>query len=604
MITPQLTYNYPFEIFDKVSFYLTCKQKGICRNVCQSWRSLFTPSQYQHVQIRGRRQFQKFYGALLTGMSGHYVRRLSIDDACITAEELETLPTLCPNLVHLLFDGVDNLQNVSFSQWKHLRHLTEYGHLTVANQLLGDPYSRFSSITNLCIRFISPKMKQELFENLNKANDLECLSLDTVTLSLSDFEMIHNSCRRLQKLRLINADLEPIGFTLEEKRSVGAAESHHRYKPTQCMKILEFQNSDHLYDNYEWLYYFASKYTGLVSLDLWCKYSVTTPSPKVPPTVSELEERYAALASIGMNCRSLKSVNLINVVMNHWFFEAMDHVGTRLDSIGLGDMTDTTLDMLKCLVKSKQNVCSLTLWGWPSLCIQETMQEAVTLIGMCSERLYSIDFSMQFSGIRNAPIPIDLILNHCSKLKQLKFDNIQAVIMTPMDIKTDDDACYVSPPKTSLEHLVFQNGSFRNQVFEYLSIYCPKLTKLEIDSCSLIGQYYSEMDIKIHMPNHTFQSIRIDHARPPSHYYHVKQASEICLFDVYQSKKNKRQLYELNYYEPYTTSFDFEYEQRTVEYNRPTNYIGHDADTQTSGPFVSITCQDLTELHIGTLWVI
>ncbi|KAG2200468.1 hypothetical protein INT47_011448 [Mucor saturninus] len=604
MITPQLTYNYPLEIFDNVSYYLTHKQKGICRNVCKSWRSLFTPSQYRHVQIRGRRQFQRFYGALMTSMVGHYVRRLSIDDVCITAEELETLPTLCPNLVHLLSNGVDTSQDISFSQWSHLRYLTEYGHLTVANQLLRSPDSTFSSLTNLSIRFSSPNMKHELFDNLHKASDLECLSLDTVTLSLSDLEMIHDSCRSLQKLRLINADLEPISFTLKEKRNVGAAASHHLYKPTKCMKILEFQNGGSLYDNYEWLYYFASKYNGLVSLHLWCRYSVSTPSPKVPPTVSELEERYAAIASIGVNCRSLKYVNLINVTMNHWFFEAMDHVGISLDSIALGDMTDRTLDMLQCLVRSKQNVCSLTLWGWPSLCIQETMQEAVTLIGMCSDRLYSIDFSMQFSGIKNAPIPIDFILSHCSKLKRLKFDNIQAVVMTPMNTKTDDDACYNMPAKSSLEHLIFKNGSFRNQVFDYLSIYCPNLTNLEVNSCSLIGQHYPEMDIKIHMPHHTFQSIRIDHARSPSHYYHAKQAIDIRLFNVYQYKKNKRQLFELNDYEPYTTSLDFEYEQRTVEYSRPTNYIGHHADTQISGPFVSITCQDLAELHIGTLWAI
>lgn len=600
MSTPQLCYNYPFEIFDKVSHYLSCKQKGVCRNVCKSWKSLFTPSQYRHVQIRGRRQFQYFFQALESGMVGHYVRRLSVDGAFMTSQELEALPSLCPNLVHLLFNGVDTTQDIHVSQWKYLRRLTEHQGLNVTKQLLRAPDSILSSLTHLCIRFSSPEVKNSFIVSLYKAKDLECLSLDSVTLSVSELEMIHDACPNIQKIRLINADLEPIGTTIEEKRIIAS----HCYRPARCMKILELQNSVNLYDNYEWLYYFASKYIDLVRLELWCKYSVSTPS-KVPPTASELEERYVALANIGVNCRSLKSVNLMNVTMNHWFFEAMDHVGIRLDSISLGDMTDMTIDMLQCLVKSKQNVSSVTLWGWSSLCIQETMQETVTLLGIGSDRLSSIDFSMQFSGIKNAPIPIDLILSHCTNLKQLKFDNIQAVLMTPMNAKKDDAVDgYDMSVKSQLQHLTFTNGSFRNQVFEYLSLYCPELTHLEINSCSLIGQYYSEMDIKIHMPHHTFQSIRIDHARPPSHYYQVKQASDIRLFDVSQIRKNKRQWYELNEYESYTSSLAFDYEQKSVEYSRPTNYMEHQVNNQPSGPSVSITCQDLIELYIGTFWVI
>lgn len=609
MIIPQLTYSYPYEIVDKVSYYLTNKQKGVCRNVCSSWKSLFTPSQYRHVQLRGRRQFHQFFQSLLSSVVGHYVRRLSVNDVYMTAQELESLPSLCPNLVFLSFNGkaIDSIQDISlelpFSQWKHLRRLTELQDLTVTSHLLRAPNSPISSLTHLCIRFSSQAMKDDLFASLNKASDLECLSLDSVTLSLSELEMIHNACPNIQKIQLVNADLEPIGRTTEEKR----ISANYRVNPAKCMKIFEFQNSGNLYDNYEWLYYFASKYINLVSLELWCKYSVSIPSPKVPPTTSELEKRYGALASVGMNCRNLKSISLINISMNHWLFEVMDNVGIKLDSISLGDMTDNTIDMLQCLIKSKQNVTSLTLWGWPSLCIQETMEETVAMVGMCSDRLSSINFSMQFSGIKNAPIPIDMLLNHCSKLRYLKFDNIQAVLMAPMNAKRDNPRV-VSSVKSQFQHLVFENGSFRNEIFEYLSVCCPNLTNLEINSCSLIGEYYSEMDIKIHMPHHTFQSISISHARPPSHYYHVKQASDIHLFDVSQLEKNRTQIYELTDYEQYTPSLTFDYEQKAVEYNRPTNYRCHqksaDSSNQLSGPFVSIKCQALIEFSIGALWVI
>ncbi|KAK4513301.1 uncharacterized protein ATC70_011869 [Mucor velutinosus] len=616
MNNKQLQYDcYPLEIFDNVAYYLTTKQKGICQSVCRSWRKLFTPSQYRHIHVRGRRQFSQFYQSLEPGFVGHYVRRLSVNDVYMTANELNALPMLCPNLIALSFNGISmdqsmeqaQLEHASLAPWSHLRRLTELQDLTVTNYLLKCPSSPLSSLTHLATRFNDnePAMKSDFFASLHKATDLINLSLDSVTLLLPEMETIHQACPHLQKLRLINVHLEPIGTTVEEKRAVAT----YLCQPAKCMRTFEYQNGGDLYDNYEWVYYFANKYVYMENLELWCEYSVDTPH-RVPPSVTDLEERYGALARLGMVCRCLRSAKFLNITMNYWFLEALDSVGTQLESIALGDMTDNTIDLLQYLGESRQNVSSLTLWGWPSLCIQETMEESIAMIGQCSERLDSLVFSMRFSGIKNSPVPIDMLLKYCSKLSYLKLDGTQAALLSSADIARD---ALVNNPSTfvrpKLSHLVLENGSFRNELFEYLSIRCPNLRKLEIGSCALIGEC-SQMEVKINMPHHTFDMISISHIRPPTRYHHNTLPGDIRLFDVSlldtsKKKPSVHKLYELTDYEKYADSLTFHYEQKPQETNRPTKYTLHsNPDDRPAGPFVSVQCQSLTELNISHFWVI
>lgn len=617
MTNKQLTYQYPNEIFDNISYYLTAKQRGVCQAVCRSWRILFIPPQYRHIQLKGRRQFNQFYNSLNTNFLGHYVRRLSVDDVYMTASELNSLPALCPNLVELSFHGksmdVSSLERCSqftetpFSQWKYLRRLTGLQDLTVIKCLLQSSSSPLPSLTYLSVSFQAHDMsfKEEFLRGLHRAQSLQSLSLDHAILSLADMEIIHSSCPNLQKLQLTNTRLEPIGHTIQEKRAV----ANQLFSPALYMETFEFKNSGDLYQDYEWLYYFSLKYIHLVRLELWCEYSVNTPYPEVLPTVSDLEERCVALASLGMHCLYLKSVKLLNITMNQWLFQAMDHVGTQLEEIALGDMSDNTIDILQYLGQSNQNVSSLTLWGWPSLCIQETMAETISILGQCSDRLSSLTLSMQFSGIRNSPIPIDLLLSSCSKLKYLKLDNTQVTLVSSIERAKDamklDTNVYGRP---QMYHISFENGSFRNAVFEYLAIRCPNLAKLEVTSCALIEGHPSEKEVKIHMPHHTFESINMSFIRPPSNQYYLKQANDICLFNISQLKNNDLyRVYELVDYEKFTSSLTFNYEQKQLEFMRPTKYISYgnvSSADQYIGPSVSIQCQAISKLKIGGLWAI
>jgi hypothetical protein len=295
--------------------------------------------------------------------------------------------------------------------------------------------------------------------------------------------------------------------------------------------------------------------------------------------------------------------------MNYWIFEAMDRVGTLLETIALGDMSDNTVGLLQSLGQSQQNVSCLTLWGWPSLCIQETMEETIAMAGQCSNRLSRFTFSMRFSGIKNSPVPLELLLSHFRHLNYLKLDNTQIALLPSMDRVTDAIAhnydAFVHP---TLNHLVLENGCFRNQVFDYVGMRCPNLRNLEISSCSLIGETLTDYQVKIDMPRHAFDTISISHLRPPTYYHHAKIANDIRIFDITllneksHGIKKQHQIYELADYEKYTATLSFDYEQKPLETSRPTKYICH--NERPTGQFASIQCQTLAELNIGTFWIV
>jgi hypothetical protein len=237
------------------------------------------------------------------------------------------------------------------------------------------------------------------------------------------------------------------------------------------------------------------------------------------------------------------------------------------------------------------------------------MEETVAMIGRCSDRLSSLTFSMRFSGIKNAPMPFDLLLNRCPNLVHLKLDSIQSTLISTIEMAQYNivkNSMVFNRP--TLNHIIFENGSFRNEIFEYLSVRCPNLTKLDVKSCALIGEYPSEMEIKIHMPYHSFESISISHIRPPSSYHHIRQANDIRLFKVIQEKTNNtHRLFELTDYENYHDSLSFNYEQKPLEYSRPTRYIKHETFANIDKPIgslVSIQCQVLEEFTVGGFWVI
>jgi hypothetical protein len=349
------------------------------------------------------------------------------------------------------------------------------------------------------------------------------------------------------------------------------------------MTSFHYQNGNDLYDNYEWFYYISAKYTNLETLELWCAYSVYTPQRTI---TSDMNERYGALASIGLSCCFLKSLKVLNLTMNHWLFEAMDHVGTQLDHLSISDMTDNTIDLLQYLGESRLNVSSLELWGWSSLCIQDTLEETLAMVGRCSDQLTSLSLSMQFSGIKNSPMPLDLILTRCTQLVYLKLDSTQPSFGSCTE--------YTS----NLVQFVVENGCFRNDLFTYLEAQCPNLKSLAIDSCSLIASPGpGASNVNMHFPHHNLHQLVINHVRPPSSYHHAKIASDIRFFNV-SINQGSCALYELTDYEMYSSTLSFDYEQKNVETMRPTRYIRHGEVIPTSTS-VSIQCRSLQELIIG-----
>ena len=584
-------YNCPTEIIHSILSYLTSKDKGVCQLVCHSWKSFSVASQYRKVQIKGKKQFVLFYSTLNSVESlGKHIKHLSVDGVDLDTHHVRFLQIVCPYLVEFAFQGkpeMNTCQDTMLSSWKHLRRITNTNHSVMTTN-----ESTILTHLSVCLK-LDDSLKTIFLHQLTYSRDLVELSIDSVTLSVLDFESIHRACPKLVTLLLSNAILLPIGDTAEEKRAV----AHDHYTQARYLKKFHLNNTSDLDQDYEWLYYFAQKYKNLTELHLWNKY--TTDAPETSPTTEELEERYKAMAAIGLSCTQLLSLKLFNISANHWFFDAMDKAGTRLNSIALGDMTENTLDLLHCLRTSNQQVTSLTLYGWPSLCIEDVLKEVLTVIGGCSNQLFSFALSMCFSGIRNSPVSVDLILKHCPSLISLDLDYVQAV-MRQEEEKMKNKGGGVKSPLTRFGLI---NGSFRNDLFTQLSKRCPDLVTLKMESCSFIGNHSKETEVKIDMPYHVFESIHLNHIRPWAQLHCSQQAQDIQLYKLNTSIKHN-QVYELTGYESYQSCAVFDYEQKQLEYKRPTKYVQHKDLTSHKKLFVSIHCHYLKELIISDFWII
>ncbi|KAG1055089.1 hypothetical protein G6F43_002927 [Rhizopus delemar] len=528
-MTP-FTSNFPLELFDKICFYLTKKQKAICQSVCQDWKVLFAASQYRHVQIIGQRQFQSFFPSLFT--CGHYIKTLSIQDVCISSNQFNSLPTLSPFLYSLRLIHVQPTEPINdqvFKEWKYLRCLDQ----DIIHQITSYP----TLLSHLSIHLNpSQPVHPTLHPNLNQ------LVIRSGIISVHQLDLIHQACPTLQELCLIDVCLEPC--------------SEHETTAAVHLQILKIENAEGL--NAEWLEYVAFKYPNLREICLWKHIDQPTLSP------DSLQKHWRAVAELGHRCHQLKSIHLLNLPVNQSFFQALDSAGTELEKIGLGDMTEHTSDALRALVRSRQQVTHLTLWGWPSLCIPGMMEHMVRLVGCCSHRLISFEFSMQFSGIRNSPFPLTALLASSSTLKQLDLGCIQTVSLPTYQHRT-------------LNKLVLRDSCFRNQLFQDLTHLAPNLSHLQLDSCTLIDQAHQE--IKIHLPHHSLQSLHISSIRPPSNHYHMKVMREVKFFHVLTHKQD---IYELMDYEGH----------------RPTRYARLEPDLVT-GPCASIQCAVLGELLIA-----
>ncbi|KAG1450534.1 hypothetical protein G6F56_008322 [Rhizopus delemar] len=524
----------PREIFDRLCHYLTSKQKSTCQTVCQAWRPLFASSQYRNIHIRGQKQFCRFFSSLSS--NGHHIKKLHVEDVYLFSGELELLSYLCPNIYALTLHAVElsGLVNSNiFSQWKYLKCLDQ------------------DILKNTCVNNLSHLSiylsRQSLFI-LREAKGLKDLTIKGGCISLADLEMVHEACPLLQKLSLKRVSINPLS-----KANRPLVAKH--LKSFLAEDIIGLDKSN------EWLYYFALKYPNLTHLVLWGRHT-----PLLSTNSLAWEERCQAMAQIGYRCRALRSLHLLNIPINHCFFEAMDCAGTALESIGFGDLTDHTLDTLYSLARSRQQISHLTLWGWPTLCIEDVMEGLMALLAYCD--LESLDFSMQFSGIRHSPFPISLLLSGSPKIKTLRLGQVHAII-NAMDRQHS----------SSLEQLTLYDCMFRNQLFEGLADHCPRLSHLVMNSCKLMDE--PNQNIVIRMPQHSLLSLCMDRMILPSNYYHMRLLREIKMFDVVQAFK-ERQVYELTDYEG----------------SRPTNCVTL-ASKQVSNPCVSIQCALLGELTIS-----
>ncbi|KAI8980508.1 hypothetical protein BDB01DRAFT_796650 [Pilobolus umbonatus] len=591
-LQPSNHVDLPLEIAEIIASYLTARQKGTCLTVSKSWNRLFIPPQYSYICLRTRQQFERFYyHALQSNYLGYYVKYLCLEGVSMNDSELASLPSLCPYLTALSLEGngIDLMKKSSaligsahFLPWSCIRQLKEGQDLIITSYLLASHSpSHLTSLSitfNKCFDTLQLVTKDIFLSSLNNLYQLINLSLDSIQLSVTDMEIIHNACPHLKILGLTNASLIP-----------GTLNS--LIQPAQLINTFKLKHCSGLFNNIEWLYYISSKYIYMEHLELWSDEVYQDMSP----LKDEIEERSRALNHLIMKSVRLKSIQLFNICMDELLFQTMDDSNIELEHIGLGDMSDNTMNLLYALGESQQNVSSLTLWGWPSLCIPDTMEEMIEVVNSCSNQLTSFTFSMFYSGISCIPFSLKSVFENCFHLHYLQLDAVQPV--TPTD--------YVMSNPHPLKHIVLKYGSFMNNMLNYLVQKCPSLSTLEIDTCTLVGHRRQEMALGIDMSRHRFDTIIINHLSP---FYdpRTRLRTDIRYFRVLQSSKEEH-IYELTGYEYYTDGISFDHLQRPLKQTRPTQYKLLDREQDNlhlSNHCLLLQCQAIRQLHLGGFWVI
>ncbi|OBZ82014.1 hypothetical protein A0J61_09935 [Choanephora cucurbitarum] len=594
--------NCPLEIVQLIANHLTARQKGVCQTVCRFWRHLFISLQYYHVDLLGRHQFELFLQSIeQSDLIGSCVRQLYLDYTMLDYRQLATLFRYCPKLISLSYKRDITTENDAYqmipSQQIQLRRLVEFQGLDVTHCLLYGGIASHPQITQLSLSFSglgSKVTKEELIAQLDKMPNLLELSLDSIALTWHDLESIHACCAKLRALEFSNTTMCPEGISLKEKRAL----ENQLVTPAKWLHSFRLRNVKDLNIHFEWMFYIASKYPYLRHIELWQSFSVST-SVEEDMHLKKIDDISDALSRIGKHCRFLKTAKFLNIHMDHRLLEAMDAVGTSLEAISLGDMSDLTLSLLSHLGHSQQNVTHLTVWGWPSLCMPGRMEELLPLLSQASHRLNHLTLSMQFAGIKNSPCSLDQLLTYCSRLSSVELNGFRVLCQPPDPDKTHPRA---SIPLTSL---AIRNGGLTTTLLDRLDPFCPQLESILLDSCDVIGDSHTRQ-LTIHRPDRKLKSLQLSYLYSPVAYYHRfgSKSNAIQWYDLTMGDQ-EHQVFELKEYEYYQSHLSFDYEQKEDPLHRPTQCVHHgDIELEPYRPSVSIKCRSLLELRIGGFPVI
>ncbi|KAF7730066.1 hypothetical protein EC973_003011 [Apophysomyces ossiformis] len=441
----------PPEILQDIADRLPRRTWPLLVTVCRSWYDALIPLLYGSVEIHSDKQFASFLNTLITMTTTRsnrsvvqYVHELRIEHVMYE----NNLPLPAQLLSNTLPDASTTTANNNKGYLKWLPFLPglDYLERVVVKHRFLIPSSLPISYFRHRLRALSVTImrKEEWYQAMTELEALEELDIyfqpykgtearDEI-ISVADLEMLHNTLSRLRCLRLDTL----WSFRIEELQDI---------VPCHTVRELSLKKKS----VYLWYPYFSRKYTQLETLSL-------------SPPEYELFHTQKDAKSLAASCQHLKKLNMAGFEDYRLFLDHLASIRAPMtylvchygEASWFGQKTQAfsrTLSQVNIWVKQKRDI-----------------HEILEPLKLCP---VLVDLVIWFY---QTPVEVDVILNALEGLEHLFLRAPQIDTRQNTVLLTEGQPWQQQHRK--LRRLKIHAKEIDNQVYLYLSAYCPRLYSL------------------------------------------------------------------------------------------------------------------------------
>jgi len=310
-------------------------------------------------------------------------------------------------------------------------------------------------------------------------------------ISISEFESIHTFCPNIETLHLNSFDshlMTKDGYLVDIETLPTASR----------LKNLRLDMS---INSEDFLHYWAHKYPFIQALDIQLR--LLEPEyyhEAVQPENSRMKESFAVMATSFRHLKRLKARFDEKYFPCDVFLNGINSVPTQIEQVSIHffnfDYHRRSARNFKLLMSNSINTMTdINISNWDRSWDYEL--DILEPLSQCNH-LKNLSLSPQPGTLTE--FDIDIILDRCIHLERLELSNTYNLFVR-------DDANDNVVKIHRLEAVSLKHTMVNNRLFEYLALRCPFLSTLDISH--VIKPYDNNIQVKINMPHHHFNSINI-----------------------------------------------------------------------------------------------
>ncbi|KAL7320585.1 hypothetical protein PS15m_000459 [Mucor circinelloides] len=542
------TTHLPTEILIQIVNYLTPQEKQNGLIICQDWYNVFRYGLYHSISIKTLNQLEMLLKSLsqssliCTVPNGHLVKHLSIQKKTVACLEkmiqerliiprflLEQLPDLCPNLELLDFDPetwkfVCYHSNVS--KWNRMRRLPTLASLGANLPILKDLGKGLNSLSIQSNMIVDISTQGRLVSILSLVPHISQLTIrgdkePTLNLTLNDLEIIHTLLPSLRKLEIVgdNIQLHTLNSETETKNKVDSFPTAPQVTGlcinTRLTPVM-------------WLYYVAHKYPQLKQLTVDVFYDPVN-------SMENFEAEKALFLNLVHKCRHLEIIELSCPVLNHWFNSAFFETLKAHQCIQeikpitrRNGQIKFDADFNFALEQGKDLLTALEIEQWRlDAKLPCTLQRLRSFTKLAYLELKCDSYHDEY--------PINILLDSCPVLETLVLE--WGSLVTPIQ-------SIWKRRRHPLKLLSMTFASFSTNLFDYLSLSCPRIRTISMTKCKqlcLINDLSSQTVVEVNLPNHhldclVLDGVRLDYSSASMFYHGLSSYIRLASVQTAQGK--------------------------------------------------------------------